>query len=292
VTGLDRATAHSVDLMSMTKGARVETNESDREGRGPNAPSETLASAIQLLHLVRDRLGFSSASRESVAEALGYRTLNGTSRRKIAALSHYELLVRTGAAYRISDLGKQILIPRDDNEHRQAIATAARKPSFYGKLFAKYEGQALPGMLSNILVREFGILPQSSDEVARTFRETQEFAGFLRNGILLSEPLPATPNLEIGQAAEVTQPVVATRVGTEVRSDEKLSGELLVPSGKRSQRYTIPLDKSGGLATVELPVPVRERDLTKVGAWLTYMATVIGDEPNELDAPEAPKLTT
>src|SRR5688572_21598112 len=89
----------------------------EREGSGPNAPADTLGSAVQLLQLVRDRLGFSSASRESVAEALGYRTLNGTSRRKIAALSHFDLLSRTGAAYRISELGKQILIPRDDAEY-------------------------------------------------------------------------------------------------------------------------------------------------------------------------------
>jgi hypothetical protein len=261
----------------------MDTNDTEREGRGPNAPSETLPSAIQLLQLVRDRLGFSSASRESIAEALGYRTLNGTSRRKIAALSHFELLARTGAAYRISDLGKQILIPRDDAEHKQAVATAARKPAFYDKLFAKYEGQALPGMLPNILVREFGILPQSSDDVARTFRETQEFAGLLRNGILLSEP-EGTNSVD----RNVVQPASVPAPGSNGEQLEVLGGsrsqfQPIAGDGTQRQQYTIPLDKRGTLASVELPVPVRERDLKKISAWLTYMTNVIGDEPDALD---------
>jgi hypothetical protein len=255
----------------------MDTSESEREGRGPNAPSEALPNAIQLLQLVRDRLGFSSASRESVAEALGYRTLNGTSRRKIAALSHFELLVRTGAAYRISDLGKQILIPRDDAEYRQAVSTAARKPAFYAKLFAKYEGQALPGMLPNILVREFGILPQSSDEVARTFRETEEFAGLLRNGILLAEPEGAGPGVgDLTQQA--TSPSASAGTTLIARDELKSHVEARAGDGRQRQRYTIPLDKGGTLATVELPVPVKERDLKKVSAWLAYMASVIDDE--------------
>jgi hypothetical protein len=266
----------------------VDTNDSEREGRGPNAPSETLASAIQLLQLVRDRLGFSSASRESVAEALGYRTLNGTSRRKIAALSHFELLVRNGAAYRISDLGKQILIPRDDGEYKQAIAVVAKKPAFYGKLFAKYEGQALPGMLPNILVREFGILPQSSEEVARTFRETQEFAGLLRNGILLSEAEgAATGGGDLAPSGtSLSASASVARQPLEVRGEAKSKGEINAGNGRPFQRFSIPIDKQGTLASVELPVPVRERDLKKVSAWLAYMTNVIGDEPDAGDAEE------
>jgi hypothetical protein len=261
----------------------MDTNDTEREGRGPNAPSETLPSAIQLLQLVRDRLGFSSASRESIAEALGYRTLNGTSRRKIAALSHFELLARSGAAYRISDLGKQILIPRDDAEHKQAVAMAARKPAFYSKLFAKYEGQALPGMLPNILVREFGILPQSSEDVARTFRETQEFAGLLRNGILLSEPEGAhAVDRDLAQPTSLSAGG-ANGVQVEVQSESRPQFEPNAGDGRHRQRYTIPLDKRGTLASVELPVPVRERDLKKVSAWLTYMTNVIGDEPDPMD---------
>lgn len=252
----------------------------EREGRGPNAPAETLASAIQLLQLVRDRLGFSSASRESVAEALGYRTLNGTSRRKIAALSHFDLLTRTGAAYRISELGKQILIPRDDAEYRHALSIAARKPAFYQRLFAKYEGQALPGMLPNVLVREFGILPQSSEEVARTFRESQEYAGLLRNGILHPEPeIPGgrgTDVLEVTSSAATPASQGSSTPDGAATTPTQL--ETSTGDGRSRQRYTIPLDKRGTLAAVELPVPVRDRDLRKLSAWISYMRSVIEDE--------------
>jgi len=254
----------------------MENTDSDREGRGPNAPAETLAAAVQLLQLVRDRLGLSSASRESIAEALGYRTLNGTSRRKLAALSHYDLLTRNGGVYRISDLGKQILIPRNETEQRRALAVSARKPAFYQRLFERYAGQPIPSMLPNILVREFGIRPQSSEEVARTFRESQEYAGLLKNGILLTELDSATV-----RATETVDPMSPPPVQQRVPADGGAPLSTTVEAGhdgKQRQRYTIPLDKQGGLATVELPIPVRERDLKKVSAWVTYMETVIDDD--------------
>jgi hypothetical protein len=250
----------------------MEQFENERDGRGPNTPGESLPAAIQLLQQVRDKLGFGTASRESVAEALGYRSLNGTSRRKIAALTHFELLDRNGAVYRISEIGKQILMPRDTTEYRSALGTAARKPAFYQKLATRFEGQAVPGLLTNILVREYGVLPQTSEEAARLFRESMEFAGLLRNGILLSEPEAIS-----GSAAPNAGEMLAlspTSTGPTTQVLERKSSD-----GIPRQRYTIPLDKAGSVAAVELPIPIRERDLKKILAWLNYMVTVLDDDP-------------
>ena len=260
----------------------MELSDTDREGRGPNTPAESLPSAIQLLQQVRDRLGFGAASRETVAEALGYRTVNGTSRRKIAALSHFELLARNGSVYRISELGKQILVPRDEAEHRLALAMAARKPALYQKLVARYEGHPIPAMLPNILVREFGILPQTSEDVSRTFRETMEFAGLLRNGLLLTEAEFLAARTVDGQAHGMPPNLTTTtEFGLDAREGDGRRSGALAQGQRYLQTYTIPLDSQGSLATVEMPIPLTERNLRKIGAWVTYMLSVVQDQEQD-----------
>ncbi len=238
---------------------------------------ESIAGAIQLLQMVGDKVGYGSASRETIAEALGYRTLNGTSRRKLAALSHYALLTRSGGTYRISDLGKQILMPRDDVEYKNAIATAAQQPAFYQTLIGRFEGHTLPTMLANILVREYGIVPRTSEEVARTFRESMEFAGLQRHGILTTERLPnssgpsdSTLLIQSPTDNPSSTPVTKTDIGKDLLDGTNQT--------LRRQQYTIALDERGTLATVDLPIPLTRRDLTRIRAWVEYMLGVVNDQ--------------
>jgi hypothetical protein len=252
----------------------------EREERGPKTPGLNLASAIELLGRVRDGIGFGRAGRETVAQAIGYSSLNGTSKRAIAALSHFGLMERSGsAALVISELGKRILVPKDPGERTSAIAEAARQPALYQKLFERFGGHGLPGLLANILVREFGILPASSEDVARIFRESVDFAGLLRNGVLHSELDDSRP-ITAFDAEEVEAPSAATDSGREAeritpRATEN-SGSVAVPSG--SQRYTIPLDKHGRLATIDIPIPVSSSDLRRIGRWAEFMTDMSEEE--------------
>lgn len=250
-------------------------DDTEREQRGPNVPSDPLAVAIQLVTAVRDRVGFTPASRESIAEALGYKTLNGTSRRKLASLNHFELLSRTGTKYRISELARQILIPKDQVEYQASVRSAARRPLFFQRLIAQYADQALPVMLPNILVREYGILPQSSEEVARVFRESMEFAGLLRNGILY----------DADQADEAAGALTATRSELAPITTESAKSLGLTPaetqhriSGADSQRYSVPLGRDGTVAILEIPLPIRDEYFTKLRLWAAFMSQSLAED--------------
>lgn len=239
------------------------------EERGPKTPGENLESAVKLLHQVKDAVGFGTASRETIARAAGYSSLNGRSNRVIASLVHFGFLDRSGAAaLRISELGKRVLMPTNDEERTLSIAEAVRRPAFYDKLFARFGGHALPSMLPHILVREFGVLPNSSEKVAEIFRSSAAFAGMLRNGVLQTEPEPAEPSIPHSQAVpdsrpSESQPTAAPAVLRVTQTP--VSG---------AQRYTIPLDAQGRLATIDLPVPLSASDLRRVVLWANFMAAV------------------
>jgi len=259
------------------------TDESDFSERGPKAPVTSLPEALELLKLVRDRIGFAEASRETVAEALGHTSLNGTSKRKIAALSHFDLISRSGGgAYRISDLGRRILMPTDSGEHSQAIAEAAMRPSMYAKLFARYDGHVLPLMLPNVLAREFKVLPQSSEQVAQNFRESAEFAGLLRNGILSSQPELTQLT---GDASPVPKITADRSDDMNLASDSSARPRIQISAAdERTKAFVLPLDNQGRIAEVVLPLPLSSRDIRKLKAWVDYMSSVVEETPGEISA--------
>ncbi|HXB27468.1 MAG TPA: hypothetical protein VNV25_22250 [Gemmatimonadaceae bacterium] len=253
--------------------------------RGVKNPSDTLQEAETMLQHVREQVGFGPASREVLAEALGYRGISGTSGRKVAALSHYGLLERAGSGYRISDLGKQLLMPKEPSERGRALAVAARTPALYQRLWARYQGGPLPALLPNLLVREHGVNQRSADEVAKIFRETMQFAGLLRNGIMQDDAPDGHETASEPSARSQTQPV-ATWPDLQPRAgfveEERLVAQSATDDrqqadSRRTQRYTVALDKAGRLAVIDLPLPLLHRDLQKILAWVDYMNTVVED---------------
>ena len=243
--------------------------------RGIKYPADNLESAIELLGRVKDSLGYGGASRETLAEALGYRGISGTSARKIGSLTHYDLLERIGnGAYRISELGRRILMPTTSAERREAITEAAKRPALYGALFQMYQDHALPTLLPNLLVREHGVTSSAAEQAANTFRETVEYAGLLRAGILRSNP-----------GAEVDPENTAT-VGENVATSEAAAkGQLPdFPGRAGSSDYTVALDGAGRVAVLSIPLPVTLRDMRRLRAWAEYMTLLLQEEAEAKDA--------
>lgn len=233
--------------------------------RGVQYPADHLEAAVEMLGKVKEAVGLAAASRETLVEALGYNSINGASARKVAVLSHFGLIDRAGkGSSRVSELGRRILMPVSDSDRRQAIADAARKPTLFAQLFERLKGHAIPSLLPNLLVREFGVFHGSAESVAETFRTTMEFAGLFRNGVLNEEAGP---------------PIARTsksRDGTETAQDVD-SGPTGDPDISKSggQRYTIALDGSGRVARIDIPLPVSATDLRRIERWAQYMGEVI-----------------
>ncbi len=240
--------------------------------RGVQYPGDHLEGTIQLLEKYRSAIGLGVASRETVAEALGYRGISGTSARRIGSMTHYGLLERSGAgAYKVSDLGKKLLMPRTDAERSEAIVEAAKRPKLFAILFEKYSDNALPSLLPNLLVREHGVAASVADAAAKTFRETAEFAGLLQNGILKSSAAIRGVEAINSENTDVEKPAGE---GAPLR-------EIRVAASASEQDYTVALDGTGRIANIRLPVPVTTKDIRRIRAWTDYMTAVLGDTEEE-----------
>lgn len=258
---------------------------SEGQGRGVKYPGDGLGESIQMLETVRAAVGLSTASRETIASALGYKNINGASARKLASLAHYGLLEKAGhGALKISALGRRLLMPTSEADHRSALVEAALLPTLFRGVHERFKGQAIPGMLANLLVREFGVFHKSAEAAAATLRETMEHAGIVRNGVLLEEM--------DDQQAGASQPVDAEGPGphdAHGSEDHGLPTSTSSPAGHKpeprvakpgggDQRYVVALGGDGRMALIDLPLPVTPKDLRRVRLWVDYMESVVAEE--------------
>ncbi len=259
-------------------GTQTETDgDATAPERGVQYPGDNLADALAMLEKVRTAVGVGAAKRELIASAIGYKSLSGHAARRLGSLAHYGLLERAGkGAARISQLGKAILMPTSEAEKTLAIVEAVKQPNLFATLLAKHTGHALPTMLPNMLAREHGVNASVAEQAATTFRESVEFAGLLRNGVLyssLESDDPAATGNNAAPASRTTAPESAGQVPKRVTegAGEGPSADVMT--------YTIALDpRTTRVASISMPVPVTARDLRNVEAWVTYMKMAMLDE--------------
>lgn len=146
-------------------------------------PGINIEKAIELSAKLSSELGKGPYSRSDAAHGIGHLKLSGPAARKIAALVHYGLLERSGNTYAQSVLAQEIVSPVNEEEKLVAIGKAVRNPKLFSTLLQQFQGQALPTMLGNILIRK-GISPSVSEEAANIFRESLKFSGLLHNGVV------------------------------------------------------------------------------------------------------------
>lgn len=251
--------------------------------RGVQYPADNLAEALVMLEKVKAAIGLSAAKRELIANALGYKSMSGHAARRLGSLSHFGLLERAGkGAARISPLGKAILMPTSDEERARSIVEAVRTPNLFATLIAKYSGHALPSMLTNLLAREHGVNASGSEAAANTFRESVEFAGLLKNGVLSSE-VAVESRKDSEREPDKAEPGPGAAVGGSNAAVPK--GDTPTIDAPETAHFTISLDpRKGRVAKIAMPIPVTTRDLKNVEAWVAYMKLTMHDE-------EAPDLS-
>lgn len=178
------------------------SNDKKAVERSSSYPGVTLEAAIGYTETLRKNLGSTAFSRESAAQALGHPSINGTSIKKTAACVHFGFLTRQGNTYRQSELSDRYFNPTSEAERSEALIEAIQAPTLYGKLLTELNGKSLPGMLENVLTRNYGITEKASAQAAKDFRSSAEFAGVLVNGVinLSAQPTPEQDNIEIEQS--------------------------------------------------------------------------------------------
>lgn len=144
-------------------------------------PSINLEEAIRLADILRTNYQNTPFSRESFTLVLKI-----TDHRKLAALVHFGLVLRTGNTYTLTELSKNIHFAPDEDSRLAHLQQAAENPKLYKSLIKRYLGQALPAALPNILVLQSKINSKVAKNVASDFIKSLEYAGLMKNNIIYS----------------------------------------------------------------------------------------------------------
>lgn len=173
--------------------------------RSSSYPAFSLGEIVESTKILKDKLGDGPYSREHMAVALGYKGVTGSSGAKIAACVHFGMLERNGNTYSQSELANRFFNYLDEQERSQILLEAFGKPTLYQKLITEYSGKSLPLMLESIFVRNYGIQESVARGAVVNFKDSAEFVGALKNGVL---------NVELGgDAISEGQPVSAANHG-------------------------------------------------------------------------------
>lgn len=224
-------------------------------------PAITLDEAIEAASKFREELGTGPHDRGTIAKALGHSSLTGSAARKIGAMNHYGLLNRSKSQYELSDLADRIALYRDDDERDAAIREALGEPALFKSIIDRFqpEGQ-IPRQLSNILARDFGILPAVKDDVTKTFLRSAEFAGVIDSEGRFLNPatsprqrdVPAekeeetsenrTENRNEKQAVRPSKPVEQGNISAEGEPTDEIQRFVIALSPGRKAVLTVPAE--------------------------------------------------
>ena len=156
---------------------------SKQKRRSPGYPTLDLERSIDLVAKVEGDYGKASIDRASLAKAMEYSGLSGTSILAISSLGHYGLLEHSGKGeHRVSELAIEIKYSESQDERYQALQKAALHPKVFSQIADKFGVQIQRAdAITNYLGRH-GFLESSAKAAAKSYLSSVRFARFPADG--------------------------------------------------------------------------------------------------------------
>jgi len=143
--------------------------------RSPNYPAISLPEAVGEIQKVWTEEKRTAVPIDVLGKAMGYTSLSGPVRTKVAALRKYGLLEQQGGMYKLSDLAMHILHAEDMKEREQALQAAALRPELFRELFTSH-GDASDNALKSHLILHKKFSDAGAKQFIKAFRETLSLA--------------------------------------------------------------------------------------------------------------------
>ena len=223
-------------------------------------PGTNLEDSINNLKNIKKALGISgSFDRKSFAQAMGYNKETSKVSREIAALVQFGLLEKQGNLYSLSKESKKITNPVNENEEKEAIIEAFRKPKLYSDVIEQFSNEKeLPSKLSTHLHRFHGIAENASENAAKFLCESGVYANVLdQDGKFFFDPFKTS----IQQEEESED----TSQSKEYENGKNISEEIT----KGDRTYSFPL--ANGMALMKLPGKITKKDLEIIKGQISIL---------------------
>jgi hypothetical protein len=257
----------------------AQTGGGERERSGTRYPFYDLAGAEVFVKAVEE-CGGNEVLEDDLLKHLGVSRTTKSWIYRLSTAREFGLVERKGqksdARLMITDLGKRILRPGDDDELAASRMAAFLTPALYKKLFEHYKGSRVPQakFLANVLVRDHKLVDSVAEPAAEAFISTAKFAGLInaqsnvlddakkgdRRGDAAPPPAPTAP---LPDAARQTMPI---------------PGDFIA--------HTFPLRRDLTV-TIPLPISLTKKDVGRLKAWMDSLV-MDDDEPKLQEVTKEP----
>jgi hypothetical protein len=152
--------------------------------RSPAYPAFDLKRAIDKARRMYEEHKRAAPPVDTLKGTLGYGARTSRGLRAISALIQFGLIEKggeDGAGFRLSEVGLNILLRRDDDPVRlERIRAAAAGPALYKKIAERWK-EALPEEreIANFLLFDLRFNPEAVPGIIRAIRSTWDFAGMI-----------------------------------------------------------------------------------------------------------------
>jgi len=148
-----------------------------------NYPRESLQSSLVVPQKLAEGAG-RPMNRLLVADTLGIKPASTNFRYLLSSSRSYGLTEGTEKAVEVSltPLGREA-ISTDAAVRRNALQRAATTPDVFKRFFERFNGNKLPSpdMMAKLLIADFDVSPEFSEECADLIRQNGELVGIIRN---------------------------------------------------------------------------------------------------------------
>jgi hypothetical protein len=232
--------------------------------RSPNCPQVTFVEAADRGRTLYQKEHTHPASREVVAQSLGYSGLNGRSLSMIGALRQYGILDGSGDELRISDDAVTYFELETGVERDSALERMLFNPPFFAQIHADF-GDTLPSEsnLKHYLIKQ-GFLPKTAEGVISVYREN----------ILLIENKRSRYNESVNTQLDPTT-INTNALVTNV--PVKHMGTQGLTQQSDSQSYSLPLAK-GTVADLRIRGDVTKKSLSLLRSQIELLIEALTEE--------------
>jgi len=241
-------------------------------GRSPNYPQMNIVQAVDRVKKVYAEEHTHSVPDQSIAAALGYTSLNGTSKVVLSSLKKFGLLVSSGDGFKVSQDAVAIIeLPLDDPTRIVALHKSGLRPPVFKQIYDKY-GTDLPSdaSLRHYLVG-IGFESDAANQVIRFYKETISFLG--NQGAIRDE------SLEIEKEAEPPKQPTPSGPGNTSATASRREPSVLEPgpvSSTSQLRFQVSLDCS---AEVIFTGEITQQAIRKLMSYLELTMDVYPSQP-------------
>ncbi len=144
-------------------------------------PKKTLEECLAVIKPIHEVYAGGSASWDEIASAMNVGPKSPNTKYLIWSAQAYELIIKDGDKFHLSETGRKLLAPNYPEEKAEAAIKAVRIPTIPSKFYSDYDGKLVPDeeFIDNVLENRYSVPRNRVEEAKSIIIGNAEYAGIV-----------------------------------------------------------------------------------------------------------------